>query len=177
MTPPRLLVVGRLRKPHGLKGEMSVFPLSDDPAAALAAGRTLRVMNLEGAVADEPVVIERSRGYHREWLVKFRGRNDRESVEALRERFLAAPADELAPLEQDEVYLHELAGFAVRSETDEALGVVSDVYEMPAGLMLEVQGPRREFLLPYRREFVREVDREGRRLVVMLPEGLLDLPG
>jgi len=41
--------------------------------------------------------------------------------------------------------------------------------------MLEVQGPRREFLLPYKREFVREVDREARRLTVALPDGLLDL--
>jgi len=51
---------------------------------------------------------------------------------------------------------------------------VSDIYELPAGLTLEVQGPRREFLLPFRREFVREVDRAGRRLVVALPEGLLE---
>ncbi len=45
---------------------------------------------------------------------------------------------------------------------------------MPAGLMIEVQGPRREFLLPYRKEFVREVDRDGRRLVVTPPEGLVE---
>jgi ribosomal 30S subunit maturation factor RimM len=51
---------------------------------------------------------------------------------------------------------------------------VSAIYELPAGLMIEVQGPKREFLLPYRKEFVREVDREGRRLVVVLPEGLLE---
>ncbi len=175
MTAPRLLVVGRLRKPHGLKGEMTVFPLTDAPETALAAGRTLQLMDLEGAMVGEPVVIERSRSYHREWLVKFRGHDDRESLEALRERFLAAPADQLAPLQQDEVYLHELAGFAVRSEDDAPLGVVSDVYDVPSGLMIEVQGPKREFLLPYRREFIRAVDRDARRLVVALPEGLLDL--
>jgi 16S rRNA processing protein RimM len=48
-------------------------------------------------------------------------------------------------------------------------------YEMPAGLMLEVQGPKREFLLPYRKELVRVVDRERRRLVVDPPEGLIEL--
>jgi ribosomal 30S subunit maturation factor RimM len=55
------------------------------------------------------------------------------------------------------------------------VGLVSGLYELPAGLMLEVQGPRREFLLPYKREFVRGVDREARRLTVALPDGLLDL--
>jgi ribosomal 30S subunit maturation factor RimM len=46
---------------------------------------------------------------------------------------------------------------------------------MPAGLMLEVQGPKREFLLPFKREFVKQVDRQGRMLVVELPEGLVEL--
>ena len=119
--------------------------------------------------------IERSRPFHREWLLKFRGRDDRESLEALRDTMLASPQSELAPLGQDEVYLHDLAGFAVSREDGTALGLVSDVYELPSGLMLEVQGPRREFLLPYKREFIRQVDREGRRLVVAVPDGLLDL--
>ena len=51
---------------------------------------------------------------------------------------------------------------------------MSAVYELPAGLMIEVQGPRREFLLPYKKEFVREVDRAGRRLTVAPPEGLVE---
>ena len=53
--------------------------------------------------------------------------------------------------------------------------LVSGLYEMPAGLMLEVQGPKREFLLPFKREFVKQVDRQGRMLVVELPEGLVEL--
>ncbi len=70
-------------------------------------------------------------------------------------QFLAAPEDILAKPAEGEVYLHELEGFAVRSSDGSALGLVSGLYEMPAGLMLEVQGPKREFLLPFKREFVR----------------------
>ncbi len=84
------------------------------------------------------------------------------------------PEDRLPGPQGDEVYLHELAGFAVENQDGEPLGLVSDVYEMPAGLMIEVQGPKREFLLPYKKEFVRQVDRAGRRLVVSPPEGLLE---
>jgi len=62
----------------------------------------------------------------------------------------------------------------VRLEDGTPVGLVSAVYQLPAGLMIEVQGPRREFLLPYKREFVREVDRIGRRLTVAPPEGLLE---
>jgi 16S rRNA processing protein RimM len=88
--------------------------------------------------------------------------------------FVAVPEAELTPPEGDEVYVHELAGFSVRLPDETPLGLVSAVYEMPAGLMIEVQGPKREFLLPYRKEFVREVDRGGRRLVVTPPEGLVE---
>jgi 16S rRNA processing protein RimM len=84
------------------------------------------------------------------------------------------PQAALGPLADDEVYLHELDGFSVRLADDTPLGLVSAVYELPSGIMIEVQGPKREFLLPYKKEFVQQVDRAGRRLVVAPPEGLLD---
>ena len=171
---PRHLAVARLRKPHGLKGDVVLFPLTDDPAAALAEGRSLWVMDLAGDIVAGPLMVERSRAYHREWLVKFAGIESRDGLEPLRGRFLAAPADELAAPSGDEVYLHELEGFSVRLADGAPVGLVSAVYETPAGLMIEVQGPKREFLLPYLREFVREVDRAGRRLTIAPPEGLLD---
>jgi 16S rRNA processing protein RimM len=80
----------------------------------------------------------------------------------------------LPPPRGDEVYLHELEGFAVRLEDGTPVGLVSSLYEMPAGLIIEVQGPRREFLLPYKKEFVRDVDRAARRLTIAPPEGLLE---
>lgn len=176
MTPeaPRHLAVGRLRRPHGLKGDVAVFPLTDAPETVLAPGRSAWVLDLEGAVVAGPLVVERSRGYHREWLVKFRGLDARSAVERWRGLLLGAAETELEPPTGSEVYLHELAGFAVRLEDGTPLGLVSRLYELPGGLTLEVQGPRREFLLPYRKEFVREVDRAARRLTVAPPEGLLD---
>jgi 16S rRNA processing protein RimM len=170
----RHLVVGRLRKPHGLKGDLTLFPLTDDPAAVFAAGRSVWLVGLDGETVAGPLTIERSRAYHREWLVKFAGAERREDIDPWRGLFLAAPADELAPPKDDEVYLHELDGFAVRLPDDTPLGLVSGVYELPSGVMIEVQGPRREFLLPYRKEFVRQVDRAGRRLVVTPPAGLIE---
>ncbi len=61
----------------------------------------------------------------------------------------------------DEVYLHELDGFAVRRPDETALGLVTRGVRAAVGLMIEVQGPKREFLLPFKKEFVREVDRAG----------------
>lgn len=178
MTAPggaRYLVVARLRKPHGLKGEFSIFPLTSDPEQVFAPGRRLVRLGLDGAVEGEPVEIERSRGYHREWLVKFRGVESRDTLDGWRGQFLGAPAEELKPPADGEVYVHELEGFSVRRADGTPVGVVTGLYELPAGITLEVQGPKREFLLPFRKEFVRTVRRAERVLEVELPEGLVDL--
>lgn len=175
MAAARHLVVGRLRKPHGLKGDCTLFPLTGEPETVLAPGRSVWLVGLDGETVAGPLVIERSRAYHRQWLVKFEGAEGREALEPWRGLFLAVPADQLTPLQEDEVYLDDLAGFSVRLPDDTPLGLVSAVYELPAGVMIEVQGPKREFLLPYKKAFVQSVDRETRRLVVTPPEGLVDL--
>ena len=170
----RYLVVGRLRKPHGLKGDVSIFPLSDTPEAAFAPGRRLWLLNLEGETVAGPLTVERSRGYHREWLLKFVAIDGRDELEGWRGLFLGAYEASLAPLEGDEVYLADLAGYSVRLPDGTPLGLVTAAYELPAGITIEVQGPKREFLLPYKKEFIVGVDREGRRLTVRVPDGLLD---
>jgi 16S rRNA processing protein RimM len=174
MPAARHLVVGRLRKPHGLKGDVTLFPLTSDAAEVFAPGRAVWLVGLDGEPVAGPIIIERSRTYHREWLVKFEGADSRDALDPWRGLFLAVPAEQLTPPAGDEVYLHELEGFSVRLPDETPLGLVSAVYELPAGLMIEVQGPKREFLLPYKKEFVRSVDREGRRLVVTPPEGLVE---
>ncbi len=173
----RYLVVGRLRKPHGLKGDVALFPLSDAPERVFAPGRQLVVLDLKGERVAGPIAVERSRGYHREWLVKFMGIDSRDALEGWRGLFLGAEEATLPPLEGDEVYAGDLAGYSVRLPDGTPLGLVSSVYELPAGFAIEVQGPKREFLLPYKKEFVREVDREARRLVVVPPAGLIDESG
>lgn len=170
-APP--IVVGRVRKPHGLKGEVSIFPLTDDPQGVFVTGRSLFLLDLRGDVVGE-VAVTQSRVYHRECLVKFAGHNERATVDDYRGRFLAVRREELPPLEEGEVYLQELVGYAVRDEADSALGLVSAVYDLPQGPTIEVQGPQREFMLPFRGEYVKQTDRAGRRLVVSVPPGLMD---
>ena len=171
----RHLVVGRLRKPHGLKGDCAVFPLTDDPVEVFAPGRELWLKNLAGDLVAGPLVVERSRSYHREWLVAFREHLRIEAVEPWRGHFLTAASTALRPPADGEVYLHELVGFAVQDAAGPALGLVTRTVDTPTGLMLEVQGPRREFLMPFKKEFVVELDRAGRKLVVQLPAGLTEL--
>ena len=170
----RHLVVGRLRKPHGLKGDVALFPLTDAPAAVFAPGREVWVVGLDGEPVAGPLTVERSRGHHREWLVKFEGVDARVASEGWRGLFLGVREEAMPALAEDEVYQGDLAGYSVRLPDGTPLGLVSAVYELPGGLTIEVQGPKREFLLPYKREFVRQVEREERRLVVTPPEELIE---
>jgi 16S rRNA processing protein RimM len=169
-----MVVVGRLRRPHGLKGDCTLFPLTDTPESVFAPGREVWLVDLGGETVAGPFTVERSRSYHREWLVKFAGVESRDALDPFRGSLLGVPQEALGPLADDEVYLHELDGFSVRLADGTPLGLVSAVYELPAGLMIEVQGPKREFLLPYKKQFVQQVDRVGRRLVVTPPEGLIE---
>ncbi len=157
-----------------MKGECAVFPLTDTPEIVYASGRSVWVTDLAGGIVAGPLTIGRSRPHHREWLVAFDGYPDRSAVEGWRDLLLTAAADTLAPPAEGEVYLHELAGFTVEDGVGQPLGLVTAVEELPGGLMLEVQGRKREFLLPYRKEFIKRVEREARRLVVEVPDGLID---
>lgn len=170
----RHMVVGRFRRPHGMKGECTIFPLTDEPGRVFASGQELWTVDIAGEAIGSPLTVERSRSYHREWLVKFAGIDHRDALERYRNGFLAVPSAAVSALEEGEVYLHELDGFAVRLEDDTPVGLVTGYYETAAGLVIEVQGPKREFLLPYRKEFVKHVDRAARKLVVAPPDGLLD---
>lgn len=172
-TAPALIVVGRVRKPHGLKGELSIFPLTDQPEQVFVAGRVLSLVTLAGKAVGT-ATLSGVRGYHREWLLRFEGHETRDAVEGFREHFLSVPRADLPTLGEGEVYQQDLVGFAVQDGAGIPLGIVSDVYDLPAGLTIEVQGPKREFLLPFRGEYVVETDTTLRRLVVTVPEGLLD---
>lgn len=173
----RRLVVGRLRKPHGLKGDVAVFPLTDTPDEVFIHGRQLQMVDVAGDAVGRPLVVERGRGYHREWLLKFEGLDSRTALEALppwRGLFVTVPQDELPPPEEGEVYFHELVGFAAHLENGTPVGLVSDIYELPSGLTLEIQGPKREFMMPFVKEFIGPIDRTARQLTIMPPEGLIE---
>ena len=83
------------------------------------------MVDIAGEATGSALTIERSRPYHREWLLKFAGLDHRDGLEAFRSGFLAVPASEATPLADGEVYLHELDGFAVRLEDGTPVGLVT----------------------------------------------------
>jgi 16S rRNA processing protein RimM len=95
------------------------------------------------------------------------------AADAWHDRFILAPADELEPLGEHEVYVHDLIGMRVELSSGEHVGEVLEVFELPQGLALEVRRAKGTVLVPYDR-VVTEVRRDERLIRIDPPAGLLD---
>ena len=174
---PAHAIVGRVRKAHGLRGEIVVEPITSEPAAVFAAGRVVLLGDAVGNLRGDAraYAVRASSPFKGGWIVALDGLADRTEADLWRERYLFAPFAELRPPADDEVYQHELLGMRVELESGEAVGEVSALYELPQGLTLEVTRPGRDAaLVPYRPAVVRRVDPAERLVVLDPPEGLLD---
>jgi len=172
-----LIIVGRIRKAHGVRGDVVVEALTDDPDAVFAAGRRL----VAGTTAGDPA--RDGAELHIVWATPFKGGfivhfteiADRTVAEKWRDRFLLAPAHELSGLAEGEVYVHDLIGMRVELASGALVGSVADTYELPQGLALDVArgDGRGSVMIPYDR-VVTSVDRDHRVIRIDPPAGLLD---
>lgn len=165
-----LVVIGRIIKAHGIRGEVVVQPLSDVPGR-LDAG-------VEVLVGNTLRTITGSRPHQGRLLVSFEGVGDRTTAELLRGRELRAEAVDIS--DSDVYYAHELVGMAVRDANGQLIGTVVELIELPGAAgydLLEVQRPDGPtFLLPAVDEYVEVgVDADGSEHLVVTdaPEGLL----
>jgi 16S rRNA processing protein RimM len=176
MVGPTHLAVGLLKKPHGVKGDVLVYPMTDAPEEIFRAGRVLAVLDRQGEATGETLTVQRGRAYQRAWLLHFEGLDDRTALETMRERYLGITIGEARPLAEGEFYLHELVGLAVTKYGDGLVGTVREVVEAPQGPLLVVPGEGgKEHLIPFRAGLVRRVDRATRTIVIDPPAGLLEL--
>jgi 16S rRNA processing protein RimM len=177
MSESALAAVGLIRNAQGIRGEVVVEPITDAPDAVFASGRRVFVGDSRGnASADSAhsLVVDESRPFKGGLIIKFAELADRNDAELLRGRYLLAPFDELEPLQEDEIYLHDLIGMKVELDTGEKVGEVTSYYELPQGLTLDVSTERGSVLVPYRAEVVERIDSDARVIVVKSEVGLFE---
>ncbi|MGI9093746.1 MAG: ribosome maturation factor RimM [Mycobacteriales bacterium] len=167
------LVVGRVGRPHGIRGDVLVRLHTDDPGSRFAVGT---VMQTEPA-GRGPLKIRTVRHRPGGLIISFDGVVDRDGADALRGTDLVVESDQLPALDDpDEFYDHQLAGLAVVLTDGRPLGTVGGVMHTPAGDLLAVRREQAaELFVPFVRAIVPEVDVAGGRLVVDPPDGLLEL--
>lgn len=167
------LVVGRIGKAHGIRGEATVEVRTDDPDLRFAPGAVL----LTDPPERGPLTVRAGRVQGGRLVLSFEAVPDRTAVEQLRDTLLLAEVDpDELPEDPDEYYDHQLEGLSVRSVDGTDLGVVEQMVHGPAQDLFAIRRPDGgEMLLPFIAEFVPEVDLESGVLLVDPPEGLLSL--
>jgi 16S rRNA processing protein RimM len=168
------LVVGRIIRPHGVRGELTVEVRTDDPELRLTAGSVLAT---EPAAAG-PLTVTRARWHSGKLLMSFDGVPDRDTAERLRGVLLVVDSSELEDItDPDEFRDHQLIGLAVYAPGGEHVGEVTDVLHSGQDLLVVAGTGARagaEIMIPFVTEIVPEVDLATGRLVIDPPAGLLD---
>jgi 16S rRNA processing protein RimM len=167
------LVVGRVGRPHGVRGELAVTPSTDEPELRLAVGE---VLTTDPAAAG-PLTVAASRWHSGRLLLRFDGVTDRTGAEALRGTWLQAQVDPAQrPADPAEYYDRQLVGLAVVTPDGGRLGEVAEVVHLPGQDLLAIRREgRADALVPFVAQLVPEIDLPAGRVVVDPPAGLLDL--
>jgi len=164
------VLIGRIVGAHGIRGDVKVKPESDVFERQIKA---VSKVTLYRGVRKENLEIERVKPYKELYLVKFKGINDRTAAEERIGGELWIGKDEQVPLEEGEYYYSQLEGLRVVDESGREIGKVKAVFEQPASHILQVETESgKEILVPFISQFVKEVDLEGKRIVVSLIKGM-----
>jgi 16S rRNA processing protein RimM len=167
--------VGRIVKPHGIRGELLVDVSTDSADLRFAVGSVLFVTSRDGVVT-RTLTVTAARPHAGRLLVRFEGVRDRDGADALRGAPLAADVADLPPIDDpDEFYDHQLEGLAVHTVAGAVVGTVREVRHGVGGDLLVVDSDAGdELLVPFVRAIVPTVDVAGGRIVVDPPAGLLE---
>ena len=163
------LLVGRVVKPHGLRGEVLIRVLSDNPSRFAAGSELLWGPDLDSAL---PVSIVSSRDHKGALLVYFDGVHSLEEAELLREWLLFVDASEVGELDDNAFWEHQVIGLDVVHADGHPLGKVAEVFSRPAQDLWSIQTPSGEVLFPAAKELVVSVDIDAGKVVIDPPEGL-----
>ncbi|PBC77612.1 16S rRNA processing protein RimM [Streptomyces sp. TLI_235] len=166
------LVVGRIGRAHGIRGDVSVEVRTDEPELRLGPGAVL----LTDPASTGPLTIESGRVHSGRLLLRFAGVKDRNAAEALRGTMLIAEVDpEETPEDPDEYYDHQLIGLDVVLADGTVVGELSEVLHLPYQDLLTVTRPDgTEVLVPFVEQIVPTIDLENQRAVITPPAGLIE---
>ena len=163
--------IGTVLKGHGLKGDVKIDSLLEN-MEILNGVHTLTATYPDGRIED--LVLDRVHASGKKVVFGFKGIEDRAGADALRGVELSLARADLPPLAAGEYYLGELVGYTVVSDDGTFIGLVRNVWDLPANEVLQVISNDREVLVPLIDEVIKEIKFDDRRIVITAMEGLLD---
>jgi len=167
-----MALVGRVGRPHGLRGHVVVNPETDFVDERFAAGETFWTRSAAG---HERLTIASARIQNGRPVVGFEGFERIEDVERLAGLELRVPEEALRPLEPGTYYEHQLVGCVVETTAGDVVGEVAKVEGGAGASRLVMNGPRGEILVPLAVDICVDIDVANKRIRINAPEGLLEL--
>jgi len=169
MDQQDLLLIGKILGPHGIRGEVRVYPYVD-PQAHMCSGARVMVKAPGGGLSS--YIIETSNFYKNIVRIGFQGICDRNSAQALAGAGILMPRAALPPAEPDTWYWCDLIGLGVYDICGNHLGCVDSLIETGSNDVFVVRSGQGEVLIPAIGQVVKEIDLKEGKIVVDLPEGL-----
>lgn len=167
-----LLQVGIITSTHGVRGEVKVYPTTDDPRRF----RRLKEVVLDTGKEKRNLEIESVKFFKQFVILKFKGLDNMNDIEKYRQKSLYVTRKNAVHLQKDEYFIADLIGLKVQDEEGTELGTVKDVIETGANDVYEVEmADGRSLLLPAIKQCILNVDVENGTMQVHVLEGLLDL--
>jgi 16S rRNA processing protein RimM len=166
------VTVGRIGRPHGIRGDVVVGVRTDEPELRFARGSRLDTDPAEAG----PLTVAGSKWHSGELLVRFEGVSDRDAAAELRGTWLTVDSATIAPpADPDEFRDADLVGLSVRTADGTLVGTVDDVLHSGQDVLVIKSPDGREFMVPFVKPLVPDVDIQGGKLTINPPEGLLNL--
>ncbi len=163
--------VGVLTKPHGVKGAVKVFPMTDDVKRFKKGQEFL----LRGRKQTIPVKVETVQFFKQMVILKFEGINTPEEIETYREAELLVDKEHRVGLKRDEYFISDIIGLEVVSDEGEPIGQVTDVLTTGANEVLVIESEDgREYLFPSIKECILGIDPEAGKVTAHIMPGLMD---
>lgn len=170
-VPDGLLLVAIVHRPHGVRGEVSVELVGENPTRLSPGSRLVAIEEHESR--HDELVVSSSRIHRGRYLVRFSGFDTREEADTLRGLALCVREEDARP-HDNQVWIKDLYGLTVVDVGGRVLGEVVEVLTYPAQDVLEIATPSGKKLLPFVAELVPDVDLDARRIVVAPPAGIFD---
>ena len=167
-----MLRVGVISSTHGVRGEVKVFPTTDD----VHRFDDLKEVILDAGKEQIPLEIEHVKYFKNMVILKFKGYDNINDIEKYKSRDLLVTRDQAVELGPDEYFISDLIGLNVITDEAVSLGTVKDVMETGANDVYVVEMKNgRELLLPVIRDCILDIDLEKKQITVHILDGLMDL--
>jgi len=167
----QFLRVGVISATHGIKGEVKVFPTTDDPARFKA----LKTVLLDTGKEHKALEITGVKFFKNKVILKFKGFDNINDIEKYKGMDLLIPREDAVPLEENENFIADLIDMTVVTDRGEILGTLVDVLETGANDVYVIETEeKKEILLPAIKDCILDVNVEEKHMLVHVLEGLLD---